>query len=104
MARNESTISSAETPAFPAPSAGLLNTSVAPPVLAVTPTFPAPAVSITASAAVTPAVLAVVPAFPAIINATAPGWATAAAAGTGWANPGNAQGTPDAQYATWTVP
>jgi hypothetical protein len=94
----------AVTTAFPASSAGLLNAAVTPAVLAVVPAFPAPAVSVTGSATVTPAVLAVVPAFPAITDITAPGWASAAAAGASWTNPADAEGTPDGSYAFWTVP
>jgi hypothetical protein len=93
----------AVTPAFPAPSAGLLNATVTPAALGVTPALPAPAVSVIVNAAVVPAVLAVVPALPAIIDVTAPGWASSAT-GDGWANPGNAEGSPDGSYATWVIP
>lgn len=88
-------------PAFPAAAAGFLAATVLPPARAVIPAFPAPSVS--AGVTVSPAVLAVVPVFPAISDVTGPGYATAETGG-GWASPGNVTGSPDGNYATWTVP
>lgn len=88
-------------PVVQAATAGLLAASIFPGVLATKAVFPKAtlATGMTAS----PAVLAVVPVQQAITDVTAASWATAESDG-GWTNPQNVTGSPDGQYAVWTVP
>jgi hypothetical protein len=95
------------TTVFPVVTTGTLSPGIVTPGTVAAATA-LPAVAISTGMTALPGVLAPAVALPAIIDVSAPGWATAevvTGSGNGsWTNAGNVTGSPDGNPAVWTVP